>query len=123
MPSHCHGPTLVVEPTYSRTFDYRSPQPGDASDQVDDSGSGKIDDSGSEQEVVGSTRAGPAVGGPEPVSDDGINEAGEEQGVDQIGDELSPFGDRAACYSGSGNRESPLVEEESVVERGRRKGT
>ncbi|KAJ8643941.1 hypothetical protein MRB53_005689 [Persea americana] len=58
-------------------------------------------------------RAGPPVVGPEPVGDDGVDKAGEEGGVDEVGNELGPLGDGGDACSGDG--EGPLVEEVAVV--------
>ena len=83
---------------------------------MDNSRAGEIYDSGAEEEVPGVVSAGPTVAGPEPMRHDGVNEAGEEGGVDEVSHELSPLGDGAAGDAGGGDGEGPLVEEVAVVE-------
>ncbi|XXG46762.1 hypothetical protein AAC387_Pa02g1525 [Persea americana] len=63
-------------------------------------------------------RAGPPVVGPEPVGDDGVDKAGEEGKVDEVGNELGPLGNGAAGDACSGDGEGPLVEEVAVVGEG-----
>ena len=50
----------------------------------------------------------PAYRRPDPVGDDGVDEAREECGVHQVGSELSALGDRAGSNTGAGDSESPL---------------
>ena len=50
------------------------------------------------------------------MGDDGVDEAGEEGGVDEIGHELCAFGDGAAGDAGGGDGEGPLIEKVAVVE-------
>ena len=113
----------MIESADSGAFNESAPESGDTSDQVYNAGTGEIDNARSEQEVGGFGGACPAVSGPEPMRNHGVNETGQESGVDQVGDELGTFGDGTAGDTGGGNGKSPLIEEVAVVERGGREGS
>ena len=122
MAAEGHGAAGVVESPDPGALDKGSPETRDSPDHVHDPRPGEIYGAGAEERVDGFRGAEPPVGRPDPVRDDRVDEAGEEGGVDKVGDELGPLGDGAGGDARSRDREGPLIEEKGVVEAGRGRG-
>lgn len=105
----------MIESAYPGALDESAPEACDPTDHMDNTGAGKINDTGSEEEVVGVEGAGPAITRPEPVGNNRVDKSGEKRRIYKVGNELSPLGDGAAGDAGGGDGESPLVEEVAVV--------
>mmetsp|Transcript_75484 Transcript_75484/g.208357 ORF Transcript_75484/g.208357 Transcript_75484/m.208357 type:complete len:330 (+) Transcript_75484:247-1236(+) len=88
---------LLVEAADARADDDRTTQPGDAASHVHDAGTGKVLHAAQERVRVGNRR--PTGGRPRPVSDDGVDEAGDERRDDQVCRQH-----RALCHSARDNR-------------------
>ena len=52
----------------------------------------------------------PALPVPRPMGDDGVNDAGDEDRIDDVGDEVASFGQRARHQRGRRGREHELEE-------------
>mmetsp|Transcript_2411 Transcript_2411/g.8100 ORF Transcript_2411/g.8100 Transcript_2411/m.8100 type:complete len:536 (+) Transcript_2411:109-1716(+) len=83
------------------------------SHEVDHPASRKVDDAGFDPDAwrsILSERREPSVAGPDPVHHDGVDEPGDEDGVDDVPEEGAPLGDGAGHDGGRGCGEGPLEE-------------
>lgn len=75
---------------------------------MDNSRSGEVGDSAAEEEVVLTPSRSPAVGIPSPVDNDGVDERGEDNGVDNVAPESDALGDGSGDDGGGSGGEGPL---------------
>ena len=83
---------VIIEATHTRTKDDSHDNGHHSTGHVDRSGTGQIDGS-TAKERIGVGVGQPSVDGPEAVRDDGVDEAGQEGTVEQIGGHLASLGD------------------------------
>ena len=113
------SPTVIV-PALARADDARAPERTHASRQVYDRPTAEIDAAAKGDLAHAVRECGrPAVLGPHPVGDDGVDEADDHKGVDEIRAQLTPLGHRTAHDRARVRRKHILEEEVNVLVAGR----
>mmetsp|Transcript_14982 Transcript_14982/g.44439 ORF Transcript_14982/g.44439 Transcript_14982/m.44439 type:complete len:417 (-) Transcript_14982:56-1306(-) len=103
----------LLEAAVARADDDRPAQPGGSSGQVDDAGAGEVDHAALEGVRVGGGE--PALGGPDPVHDDWVDEDGDEHRVGEVGEQVRPLRHRAGDDGCCGGGEGPLEPPEQIA--------
>ena len=105
---------LVVESSLTGSKDNGSDKSGSSSSQVDDTRSGKVDNTNITP-GVGTEGGQPSIGTPDGVDNNGVDKSSEEDRVAKVGLHLATFGDGSGDNSGGGGGESKLEEPSDVV--------
>ncbi len=109
------GATIFVEAADAGPDDLRGTERGDAAGHVHDARPGEVDHTAVEQEVRHRGEGGgPSPSGPAPVHDDGVDEGGQDDRVDDVGVEGHALGDGSGHDGGGGGGERPLEQPERV---------
>ena len=111
---------VIIKAAHARAKDDSHDNGHHSTGHVDRSRTGQIDGSAA-KERIGVGIGQPAVDGPEAVRDDGVDEAGQEGTVEQIGGHLAPLGDGTGNDGGQGAREGELEEPLLHVDAGHQK--
>ena len=99
----------------ARAHDDRAHEAGDAANRVHDAGAGEVDVAVAQPGVTIGEGAHPRVRVPAPVHHDGVDEAGDDDGVDEVGRVLRPSGQRPCHDGGGGGGEGELEEPVGVA--------
>ena len=108
----------VLEAADARSDDQRTDERRDTARHVHDARACKVDLPAQQRRAVARVHVEgrrPAVGVPHPVHDDGVDEAGDHGGVDQVGRQLGALGDGAGHDGRCGGGEDVLKEPEPKV--------
>lgn len=83
---------------------------------MDHARAGEVEQPAAEQQVALGYEGRHPPPGPRPVYHDRVDEPGQDDGVDDVGVEVDPLGDRPRDHGGGGGRESPLEHPHGVLE-------
>mmetsp|Transcript_7083 Transcript_7083/g.18279 ORF Transcript_7083/g.18279 Transcript_7083/m.18279 type:complete len:341 (-) Transcript_7083:580-1602(-) len=111
---HVHGVPVRIKPAHSGAHHGGTAQPSKSSHHVDDTAAGKVDHASSKEAVV-AEGGQPASAVPDPVDDHWVHKAGQEDGVEQVGQEGGALSNGARHDGRGGGGESPLEQKASPV--------